>query len=1259
MEKSPTTHADVLSEKAMGRYSSAALAWLRIPPVSEDTADLFALNDEGDFSLRCASALLSGAPFSLSVQAGHAASVKLNHFYFEARNRERVFGTRNFGVGYPMVKGSIDGADVFAPLFVYQLSLEPDLQHTDRWLMVQHEQHQVMPNFPLLHMIDQAIDTDLTRRAHQLTASSRPTPAQLQQFAERVQLLLEYPDQGLPGTIQPWPEHAAEKNGAGGMLWSAVAGIFPKLPRTTSTQDSAAIPQLPSEVEWKHPFTLLPLDPSQRTAMHLAQSNPLTVVQGASGTGKTYLLAAMAINALSNGKKCLVVSKSLQALRRAQKYLVDKGLGDLTFVLRDLQSDHLMLTDMLRATAENKKKHAFEEEAFKIALNQSLRELRKLDSAWEELHAPIFGEMNFTQLVGRFLQANRLEGKEMLLSQLNPADCAFTKEEFDGIIRAINKSRPLFERFPTLNHPLAKLNPTIFLDFESAPGLEWTRQQVSRLMDKATQINHRYIAKTNDYTEALLEHYEQHFSELSALVKRIRDAFEDGQQRFGVDFEKTSSVTEKLYGVFSDRYKQITQSKERLVEDFDALKKAYLHRRYFEFDIPANFDAKNIKKIAELTKDFEASLRIWRRRIPTLVREEVRRLNANSVHSDLDFREQVKELEYAMDVFLEEFNVAGLYDAPLRHEMLTIPKRQEFLEEVIARIEDTRFYLRDFPDFYIWQKHWLGLNPTEQKVVRALCKIKPNDWVKAFESWYLQHLLQNEYNPGLNWDADTIQQYHKAAGTLRPLLGEQITALWQNRKIRALRDLKSSDSQAYKTWFGKHNRNLAAEANVDALFRHHAYALTETLPVLLVTPDVALDVLQYAGLTYDLVLVDEAHNVARQEALHLFDMASNLVIFGDHHQDLTPMAKDDLLEFCTERGARNTTLEYQHQMAPEAWIQFNQTAFSTPFKRIPAGINAQDSTQVVNVGGRYDEQTQTNEAEALQIISWLNLVEQTPAKTYPVVGIACATIGQRDLIAGQLLRIRQRKSTGWEKIQQLHLNGLGVYQFAELQGQHVDVLMLSLTHGPIDTKGSLTKHLHFWNKPRGFNQIYVALTRTSNQMFIAHSIPPGLHTVLASDRNFIGTCVLSHLVTYADHLQKGDDDAARQQLEQMHMLMAGPAPVFPESEFMEEVCMALQPYYEEHQLQRNARVAGMMAPLAIQTTHLNVLLEDGVVAKSALPSYEWEDRLAQYLLRHNVDPVPAYAVSWWKSPRQAARRLAGKLLRTDAHATEMPVDPVT
>ncbi|MBK9338574.1 MAG: hypothetical protein IPM98_19415 [Lewinellaceae bacterium] len=93
----------------------------------------------------------------------------------------------------------------------------------------------------------------------------------------------------------------------------------------------------------------------------------------------------------------------------------------MSFVLRDTESDQLMLADMLRMAAENKNKVEFDADLYQTVLNKTLREQRKLDGAWEALHRPIFGEQNFTETVGQFLRANRTEGKDLLLSQLNPA----------------------------------------------------------------------------------------------------------------------------------------------------------------------------------------------------------------------------------------------------------------------------------------------------------------------------------------------------------------------------------------------------------------------------------------------------------------------------------------------------------------------------------------------------------------------------------------------------------------------------------------------------------------------------------------------------------------------------------------------------------------------------------------------------------------------------------------------------------------------
>jgi len=1228
-------------------YSGKALNWLKTLPSSLDRADLFALND-GDFAIKCVRELLEKPRFELLMEATHPASLWVNHFFFESRNLEKVFGTRNLGVGYPMVLANLGGYELSAPLFVWQIQLEPHAQHPDQWNVQRTDAQFVHPNYPLFHLLDTLRGTDLANRAQKLAEGGFIDTKALAELTDGVRMALNLTEEGLAFGVQPCPsiDELAHTQSEGQLRWSAVAGIFPTLPRTTVTQAPVIDPNHPNGLEWQHGLSLLSLDPSQRAVLQAAQQNTLTVVEGASGTGKTYLVSSLVINALSNGKKCLVVSKSINALRRAQKFLIEKGFGDVSFVLRDTVNDQMMLADMLRMASENKTKTTFDAEVYKTVLNRTLREQRKLDGAWEALHRPIFGKMNFTETVGMFLKANRSEGKELLLTQLNPADFLYTKDEYDGIVAAIFDSEPLFRRFPTLQHPLSRLNNTVFLEHSSDDGLAWTESQVKALLTKATAIHHRYISKTNDYADALLDHYEQHFFELANLNKRIRDSIEDGIQRFGPDFEKPASTTEKLYGVFSDRYKQISEAKQQLGEDYENLRRAFNQHKYFDFDFPQSFDLRNIKKISEQAAGFEEAMAAWRRRIPGIVREDVRRLNAKSIHGELDFREQIKDLEYAMDVFLEEFNAVGLYGDALKHEMLTIPKRQEFLEELIARLEDTQFYLRDFQDFYIWQRHWLKLSHQEQQVVRALCKIKPRNWTAAFDSWYLHHFLQNAYSPGLQWDEETHHAYLAAAEELGRLMPDQISAYWQNRKNAALKALKSADSTAFKTWFGKNNRTLSQSLKAEDLFKNHIEPLTETLPALLVTPHVALDVVQSSKMVYDMVIVDEAHNIPKQECYHLFGMAKSLVVFGDAKQDMTPAAEDDLLEFCKTLGGQTYTLEYQHQDSPEEWLRFNQIAFGTPFKRLPSSRSASDVTVVANVEGHYDENTGTNEAEARQIIDWLNLIEPTPAKTYPVVGIACSTVEQRDLIAGQLLKIRQRKTAGNEKIQQLHLNGMGVYQFAELQGQHVDILLLSIAHGLVDAQGTLTNHLHFWNSQLGFNQLHVALTRATQRIYIAHSIPPGLHTVLASNKSFIGTCVLSHLVTFGELMQQGDHDAATEQLEHMRTLLEYPEASFASTTFMQEVEYSLQPYFVSGQLRRNALVEGIVVPTVVQSgDHRSLLLYDGVLSPSPLPSYEWEDKIKRFFAKQKVESVPTLSVQWWKSPRQEARKLAARLLR--------------
>ncbi|MBL7776317.1 MAG: hypothetical protein JNK89_09970, partial [Saprospiraceae bacterium] len=267
-------------------YSPDAMTWLQTLPNRLDRADLFALNDD-DFAIKCIHSLMDGGQFSLAVQASHPATVWFNHFYFESKNREKVFGTKNLCIGYPMAVAQVGGYELSAPLFLWQVQLEPDSKHADEWLVQKNDSHLVLPNYPLFHLLDALNGSNYSTQARQAAAAS---VSEQIAFAEKLRAAMNWEEEGLPKSVQPCPldENLRSAQTKGQLCWTAVAGIFPTLPRTTLTQAPVVPATAPASTEGQHSLTLLPLDPSQRLVLQEALKHALSVVEGASGTGKTY-----------------------------------------------------------------------------------------------------------------------------------------------------------------------------------------------------------------------------------------------------------------------------------------------------------------------------------------------------------------------------------------------------------------------------------------------------------------------------------------------------------------------------------------------------------------------------------------------------------------------------------------------------------------------------------------------------------------------------------------------------------------------------------------------------------------------------------------------------------------------------------------------------------------------------------------------------------------------------------------------------------
>ena len=203
-EQNPETPETPQTVQAVPSYSGDALIWLKTLPNSLDRADLFTLNDN-DVAIKCISELVANKPFTIPVEATHPATLWFHHFFFEAKNREKVFGTRNLGVGYPMVVAKVEDYNLSAPLFIYQVQLEPHEHHPDEWSILKSETHLIQPNYPLFHLIDNLKDTKFSEEARKLAESRNVTATALTQLAERVRATLDLSEEGLPLSVQPCP----------------------------------------------------------------------------------------------------------------------------------------------------------------------------------------------------------------------------------------------------------------------------------------------------------------------------------------------------------------------------------------------------------------------------------------------------------------------------------------------------------------------------------------------------------------------------------------------------------------------------------------------------------------------------------------------------------------------------------------------------------------------------------------------------------------------------------------------------------------------------------------------------------------------------------------------------------------------------------------------------------------------------------------------------------------------------------------------
>ena len=1217
-------------------------------PFYIDRADLNSVSEDGNvFAESFIQKILTGESI-LQFDASISTSDIVQHLYFESKNLKKTLGAKTFGLGYPLMIDTFEGELLVAPVFIWQLSIEPAQTKSNAWVVRFDKQNAIEPNYHLIKYLKEKFDIDYEKKYKDSIVKGTLNHTQLTTFLKDLSDRFHLENIKESGQVMDAPgiDEIGEYTEKGAIHWSGVFGVYPPQNKNWVAGKSKPedvfvdIGNLKDADPFVFPY--LSVDPEQITAHELVFQKGVSIVEGVDTFGKTQVLLNILISALIQGKKCLVVSERAASLKRTQDMLAKVGINQLNFLLTDSFNDRDQLLELLKVAAKGiGREFNFDDRDFQYKRNKFIREKQRLEAAYFAVKKPLFGSVNWTETVGLFLSNNRIEGKELLANHLNKNDFVFDEQEYQFLKMGVENCSPLFSKVRTLNHPLCDLNDRVFQQVTIEDGRNYVETQLSMFLKKGRDLHHKYISEIANYRAKLNNHYDVYAQDLGSLYRQINDKVLDYNDQLGKDFLEARPSLFHFPILFSKKRKKVKSAQLDVAKGYRSLKKTFEERPYFEFSFPRAKEGMQIDEVTDSLKTFNNAFSLWKDKLDDLIQEESVRLNSKTAHPSLGVKEEITQLEFSLDVFLEELNESYLYQKLFDNKTLTVMKRQKYLESIIEQMETTQLYLKEFPQFYQWQSEWLQLGSVGQKVIRALVKVKPKNWTAAFESWYFYNLLLEKQVSVLPTDWTEINKYEESLQALRPLILNHINKIWQERQAKDLKNLKKNNKGKYQDIFDKpFLKKNSAEKPLEELLDGSMDTVTDFLPILFVSSHVALNILPNS-FQFDLVIYNEANRFSIEPSTDIAALGSQLVIFGSNDSNGN---ESSLLQYALENGVPSASITNVYE-APVPFLSSVSTSSHA--------FHFAQACSVESLEGRFHEMDGTNDFEAQHVIRILNHIKQTPQRVFPSVGIVTFTVEQRDLIAGYILKLKQQNVIGSEKLRHLERNGLGVFYVDELFGQQFDILIVSCTYGAINLKGKLTKRMAMLNTQEGISYMHLLINKPLQKLYLLHSFTEAHLDDLRGKQWDQGSWLLSHFIKMADAVEQKNEQVF---LEQLVTLGKKEKRQSGNPYFVNEVAEALKAYIDPNRFSLQLPWEDILLPLVVNPIAENapqiVLHPDGFFADTTYTSGIWEQTHLNKLASNHFIVIPVWSVNWFKDTTQEARKLASQIIKIDCQYAE-------
>lgn len=335
------------------------------------------------------------------------------------------------------------------------------------------------------------------------------------------------------------------------------------------------------------------------------------------------------------------------------------------------------------------------------------------------------------------------------------------------------------------------------------------------------------------------------------------------------------------------------------------------------------------------------------------------------------------------------------------------------------------------------------------------------------------------------------------------------------------------------------------------LFAEIPAVLQALKPCLLMSPLSVSTFLKPGGISFDLVVFDEASQLPTPEAIPAILRASQVVVAGDKNQlpptsffdasvifdedaesdrseELEPL--ESLLDECVSTWPvfEQTHLRWHYRSKDERLVRFSNHYFYRDKPLITFPSPARESeTQGVSLlyvpEGVWDRgKSRTNRQEARAVARLI--VEQLTKHPQRSLGVVAMNVNQREAIEESLDEVTSRHPDVVPLLDRTANEAFFIKSLENVQGDERDTMIISVGYGKGGT-GFISYNFGPLNQDAGWRRLNVLVTRARWQTILVTSMRS--HELSGINPNNRGANALRDYIAYAERLGELPGDAAR------------------------------------------------------------------------------------------------------------------------------------